>query len=248
MNEQTRIVMGMPVTVAFVQDGAKDLIEAVFGWFDQVDRRFSLYRSDSEISRFNSGQIPEGALSAEMRDVLAMAEQTRQESQGFFDVARPSGGCDPTGIVKGWAIKKAALLLAKKGVQNYCINAGGDIQSAGVNFDGELWRLGISSPFRSGEIIKVLTPHGAGVATSGSYVRGQHIWNPHAPAEKLSDIASITVIGPDILEADRFATAAFAMGKDGVYFIEGMPGLEAYQIDVSGMATQTSAFERYVIS
>jgi len=109
MNEQTRIVMGMPVTVAFVQDGAKDLIETVFGWFDQVDRRFSLYRSDSEISRFNSGQIPEGALSAEMRDVLAMAEQTRQESHGFFDVARPSGGCDPTGIVKGWAIKKAAL-------------------------------------------------------------------------------------------------------------------------------------------
>ena len=68
------------------------------------------------------------------------------------------------------------------------------------------------------------------------------------PARGLGDIVSITVIGRDILEADRFATAAFAMGKDGVYFIEGIPGLEAYQINVSGLATQTSAFEQYVIS
>lgn len=248
MNEQTRIVMGMPVTVSIVGDGTDDLMDAVFNWFDEVDRRFSLYRADSEISRFNRRRVDAVDLSSDMKDVLAIAEKTRQESLGFFDAARPSGGCDPTGIVKGWAIEKASQLLEASGVQNYCINAGGDIQSSGFNGDGERWRVGISSPFRSGEIIKILEPGGAGVATSGTYVRGQHIWNPHAPGTTLSDIVSITVIGRDILEADRFATAAFAMGKDGVYFIEGMPGLEAYQIDRSGHATRTSAFDRYVIS
>ncbi len=248
MIEQTRILMGMPVTVSIVGDGTEALLHAVFNWFDEVDRRFSLYRTDSEISRLNRQYVDAGELSSDMKDVLAIAELTRQESHGFFDVAKPSGGCDPTGIVKGWAIKKASQLLDVSGAQNYCINAGGDIQSSGLNGGGEPWLIGISSPFRSGEIIKVLAPGGAGVATSGTYVRGQHIWNPHAPGTGLGDIVSITVIGRDILEADRFATAAFAMGKDGVYFIEGIPGLEAYQINASGLATQTSAFEQYVIS
>ncbi len=54
---------------------------------------------------------------------------------------------------------------------------------------------------------------------------------------------SITVVGPTILEADRFATVAFAMGKSGIHYIESMPGLEAYMIDKDGMATMTTHFE-----
>ena len=67
--------------------------------------------------------------------------------------------------------------------------------------------------------MKVLYPKGAGVATSGTYFQGQHIYNPHSPAQKLHEIVSLTVIGPDILEADRYATAAFAMGRKGIIFI-----------------------------
>lgn len=240
--------MGMPVTVSIAGDGGEWLIDMVFGWFHDVDKRFSLYRPDSEISRFNAGQIAASQLSLEMREVLDLAQLTRQQSYGYFNAVRPSGGCDPTGIVKGWAIAKAAQLLDAHGVSNYCINAGGDIQSRGHNPDGAPWRIGVSSPFRRGEIVKILAPQGKGVATSGSAVRGHHIWNPHAPDARLTDIVSITVVGRDIVEADRFATAAFAMGRDGIYFIEGLPDLEAYQIDASGLATQTSAFERYVIS
>jgi FAD:protein FMN transferase len=60
------------------------------------------------------------------------------------------------------------------------------------------------------------------------------------------NIASLTVIGHNIYEADRFATAAFAMGAEGVHFIEGLAGFEAYQIDTSGVATFTTGFARYV--
>jgi thiamine biosynthesis lipoprotein len=56
---------------------------------------------------------------------------------------------------------------------------------------------------------------------------------------------SITVIGPDVLEADRFATAAFAMGKGGIAFIENLPGFEGYAIDAQGIATMTSGFGAY---
>jgi thiamine biosynthesis lipoprotein len=84
------------------------------------------------------------------------------------------------------------------------------------------------------------------VATSGTYLRGAHIYNPHAPDAPAGDIVSLTVIGPNILEADRFATAAFAMGEGGIDFIERVDGLEGYQIDSEGMARMTSGLERYL--
>jgi thiamine biosynthesis lipoprotein len=86
-----------------------------------------------------------------------------------------------------------------------------------------------------------------GIATSGTAIRGQHIYNPHNPGQQLLDVASLTVIGPDVCEADRFATAAFAMGKRGIFFIEELPGFEGYMIDASARATYTTGFERYVL-
>ena len=84
------------------------------------------------------------------------------------------------------------------------------------------------------------------MATSGSYIRGQHIYNPHDNEDKLTGIASLTVIGPNVYEADRFATAAFAMGMArGMSFIEGRPGLEGYAVDPKGIATYTSGFKEY---
>ena len=97
------------------------------------------------------------------------------------------------------------------------------------------------------EIVKVVVPGDGGVATSGTYVRGPHIYDPHASAPPLDDVASLTVVGPDVYEADRFATAAFAMGRDGVAFLEMQPGLEAYSIGRDRVATMTSGFERYVL-
>ena len=125
------------------------------------------------------------------------------------------------------------------------MDAGGDIQTRGNNSDGGEWSVGIRNPFDIQQIVKVVYPHGMGIATSGTYIRGQHIYNPHAPEDELSDIVSLTVIGPDVFEADRYATAAFAMGTDGVTFIERLPGFEAYEINAKGIARMTSGFPRY---
>ncbi len=238
-----RIIMGMPITVETVGDSDAGLIDAVFAYFDGVDRRFSTYRADSEIEAINRGELAVADYSGEMREVLALAEQTQLETDGFFDIRTPDGRLDPSGVVKGWAIRNAAAIVAGAGVRDFYIDAGGDIQSRGRNALGNEWSVGIRSPFDETQIIKVVYPRGRGVATSGTYVRGQHIHNPHAPGRVIEDIVSLTVIGPDILEADRFATAAFAMGRDGIHFIEQMPGLEGYVVDKSGVATLTSGFQ-----
>ena len=245
---QTRLIMGMPITIEVVDEAAADAMANCFAWFDEVDARFSTYRPDSEISRLNAGILGEEDCSTDVRDVIALAHATARESDGFFNMARPGGGIDPSGIVKGWAIKKAAALLLRAGHENFFVDAGGDIQSRGRNPDGEEWRVGIRSPFVLSEVIKIVAPRGLGIATSGSYVRGAHIYNPHAPSQALDEVMSLTVIGPDVLEADRFATAAFAMGSDGIYFIESLDGFEGYAVNALGIATQTSHFRDYVVS
>ena len=240
--------MGMPIEIEIhVADRpAADVatLEAAFSYLISVDNRFSTYKKDSEISRINRGEISVDEISAEMREVFAIAEKTREESNGYFDIHRPDGRIDPSGIVKGWAIKNAAEII-RTGHQNFFVNAGGDIAMSGKNSEGGEWSVGIRNPFNINEIVKVVYPRGKGIATSGSYIRGNHIYNPHNSSAELKEIVSISVIGPDVLEADRFATAAFAMGKEGIMFIENLAGLEGYAIDADGIATMTSGFAAY---
>src|SRR5579875_12551 len=244
--KQIALIMGMPITVEVVDATVtQDDMDAVFAYFVSVDERFSTYKESSEISQINRGELSPEQYSEDMKTVLALCEQTKQETRGYFDIWR-GGICDPSGLVKGWAILNAANLLKARGFRNFYVDAGGDIQMAGYK-EGRLWRVGIRNPFNRHENVKVLALTDRGVATSGTAIRGQHIYDPHHPDQPLLDVLSITVIGPNVYEADRFATAAFAMGKEGIRFIEGLAGFEGYMIDAHAIATYTSGFERYVI-
>ncbi len=243
--KETRLCMGMPIEIEIVGTDVSKPLEAAFAYLAAVDERFSTYKETSEIAQMNRGEVTLAAASEDMREVFAIAEATKQETQGYFDIRRPDGNLDPSGIVKGWAIRNTAARIQKAGYENYFVNAGGDIAMGGTNAEGKDWSVGIRNPFNTNEIVKVVYPRGKGIATSGSYIRGAHIYNPHMPEEELTDIVSITVIGPDVLEADRFATAAFAMGRQGIAFIERLPAFEGYAIDASGIATMTSGFRTY---
>ena len=242
---QTVIIMGMPVTVEIVDRGAEaKTIKQVFDYFKSVDEKFSTYKKDSEISKINRKEIRPENYSPEMREIFLLSEKTKQDTNGYFDI-RYQGKIDPSGLVKGWAIKNAAEILIQQGFENFYVEAGGDIQTRGKNTHGEKWGVGIKNPFNQSEIIKVLSLSGQGVATSGSYIRGQHIYNP-LNEKPLTDIVSLTVIGSNVYEADRFATAAYAMGKDGINFIEKQSELEGYAVDKEGIATMTSGFKKYI--
>lgn len=238
--------MGMPVSVEIVGAlDASDAIETTFRYFMEIDERYSTYKPTSAISRINNG-LPEIEWNRETKYIFSLCDQTKRQTDGFFDIVH-DGHYDPSGLVKGWAIEQAAKRLQERNIANFCIEAGGDFQVSGTNAEGNTWKIGIRNPSNRNEIIKVLAVTQEGVATSGTAIRGQHIYNPHAPTTPIDDIKSLTVVGPNIYEADRFATAAFAMGRPGIQFIESRPELEGYMIDVSGIATFTSHFERYVV-
>ena len=240
--------MGMPVTVEVVDAAAtQDLLDSVFDYFDYVDRTFSTYRDDSEISRINRGELTLEHASPDMQIIFALAEQTRLDTDGYFNILH-GGAYDPSGVVKGWAIYNAAELLRRQGARDFFVDAGGDVQVSGRNTEGQPWRVGVRNPFDPAEIVKVVSLTDCGIATSGTYVRGSHIYNPKDELDPLSEIVSLTVIGPDICEADRFATAAFAMGRQGIFFIEALQGFEGYMIDQHQRATYTTRFSRYLLN
>jgi thiamine biosynthesis lipoprotein len=246
--KQTRLLMGMPITLEVVDPAATPpLLNELYAYLEYVDEKFSTYKETSEISMINRRELAVEESSLDMRTVFELAEEMKGLTHGYFDIQR-GGSYDPSGLVKGWAVSNAAGQLRERGFENFYVEAGGDFQALGRNSRGERWRVGIRNPFNPREIVKVLAISGCGVATSGTYIRGQHIYNPHAPNLPITDIVSLTVIGPDVYDADCLATAAFAMGRDGIGFIAGQPGFEGYSIDAARQATYTPGFSRYVLN
>jgi FAD:protein FMN transferase len=244
--KRTAVIMGMPITVEIIDTTVTKYFEAVFSYFRQIDSRYSTYKTDSEISQINHG-LPEAQWSDEMKLVLDLCEQTRKETEGYFNIEH-KGRLDPSGLVKGWAIHNAAATLREQHIADFYIEAGGDIQVSGRRAGNRPWTVGIRSPFNIEEIIKTIAVTSEGVATSGTYIRGQHIYNPFHPDKAINQVSSLTVIAKNVYEADRFATAAFAMGVKGINFLEATAGLEGYMVTADRLATYTTGFERYVVN
>ncbi len=244
--KETRLMMGMPITIEVVDSSVKQKdFDEVWDYFDYVDHKFSTYKEDSEISKINKKLLEENDYSDDMKLVLKLCDETKALSLGYFDINK-EGFLDPSGLVKGWAIYKAANILKYKSFKDFYVDAGGDIQTYGLNAENKPWVVGIRNPFNRNENVKILKISNLGVATSGTAIRGQHIYNPKDTKSKLNDIVSITVVGPNVYEADRFATPAFAMQRKGIEFIEKLTGFEGYMIDSKGIATYTSGFSKYV--
>jgi thiamine biosynthesis lipoprotein len=220
--------IGIDLRDAAVPESA---VEEAFASLRRADARFSTYKPESEVSRLGRGELSLDECSLELRRVLALAEQLRDESGGHFDVRghRADGGLDPSGVVKGWAVEEAAWILDAAGARNYAINAGGDVLVRGEPEPGLAWRIGIRHPLQADAVARVLELRDGAVATSGAYERGEHITNPLTAAPP-QDWLSITVVGPSLTLADAYATAAFAMGAGGLAWVAAHPGYRAYGI------------------
>ena len=233
-------VVSFDVPVAARHDGALD--DAV-KWLHWVDRVFSPYRPDSDVSQLADGVVTVDGCAPEMAEVIEACAFLRELSGGYF-TASPWGRFDPSGYVKGWAVERAAAILSAAGSASHLVNGGGDVQCVG-GLPGTTpapWRVGIADPFTRGRLAVVVEAVDCGVATSGTAERGAHIANPRTggPAEGL---ASITVTGPSLALADACATAAFAMGPDLARdWAESLDGYEAYAITGTGGTWQTSGF------
>ena len=137
------------------------------------------------------------------------------------------------GIAKGYALDRAANVLAEAGFDNALIFAGGDIVARGSKGD-TAWLIGLQDPRAAGHFA-TLELRDAAIATSGDYQRYfekdgrryHHILDPKTghPARGLR---SVSVVARSGELADAWATAVFVLGTEaGLKAIEAQPNLQA---------------------
>ena len=225
-----------------------DVLDEVVEQLRDVDARFSMYRSDSEISRLARGEIVEAVCSLDARYVLSVCDHLANVTGGAFDARRhrADGAVDPSGFVKGWAIEEAAWLIHRAGGRNYWINAGGDIVARGHAQPGQPWRVGIRHPDRPDRVAAVLEVSDRAVATSGAYERGEHITDPRT-GRAPSGVRSVTVVGPGLAFTDAYATAIYVMGLDGLRWLDAHPDYAAYAVTDDDRVVWTAGMERYLV-
>lgn len=200
------------------------------GLLVDIEQRFSTFRDDSEISRINRGKLHLLDASPDVIEVMDACTWLEHESNGAFRARRPDGTLDPAGFVKGWAAQRAGQVLARHGLSAWYLNVGGDIQTLGLQSSGEKWRIGVVDPTDRTVIAAWFDiPENFAVATSGTGARGTHLWDGRS-GSFIDRPASVTVIGPHLMWADAFATAAFAMGDDGLAWLARYPDYKGFSV------------------
>lgn len=222
---------------------AAGLAEAV-AWLHRVDRVFSTYRTDSQISRLGRGELTLDCCDPEVAEVLALGEEAERASGGWFSV-RAGGVLEPSGVVKGWAVERASLILRRAGSLCHSVNGGGDVQTAGEPEPGRGWSLGIAHPLHPGAYAAVVRGSGIALATSGTAERGAHILDPHTGRPVDGGLASLSVVGASLTAVDIAATSAFAMGPAARAWLERAPGLDGFAVTTDGRAWWTPGFAAY---
>ena len=236
-------VMGMPASLLLrgpgLDDGVEPAVTAAYDELRLADTLFSTYQDGSEVSRLRRGELAPADADPLVREVLDLCAEAKARTDGWFDVDLP-GGLDPSGLVKGWAIDRAAAVLADRLPElDVCLNVGGDVAVRSVS--GEPFTVGIEDPHERTRLLTGVPVVAGGLATSGTAARGLHIVDPHTglPVEAL---ASLSVVGPSLMWADVYATAGFARGLAGPAWIGGLPSYECLAVHPDGRVIRTAGW------
>lgn len=135
-------------------------------------------------------------------------------------------------IAKGYIVDEAAAFFETQNINDYLINAGGDIRVKGMKSyqkgHEKTWRIAIEDPYKQGNYPAVFSLMRGALATSGSYEKNfgndrNHIILPNLEEEtnalfvsgsfdRISPtVKSVSVVAPNALLADAYATAISCM-------------------------------------
>jgi thiamine biosynthesis lipoprotein len=212
----------------------------VFREVDRLEGELSRFREGSDIYRLN--HAPRGARLSISPDTFACLQgalELGNWTRGAFDVAyasrRPPGGqakdllslderglcatvhaeavaLDLGGIGKGYALDRAADLLAEWDLSRCLIHGGGSsLRALGPPPGQAGWPVGV------GEQTIVPLAHGA-LSASGTEVRGQHILDPRREGTSRRDTQTrrTWVTAPGAAEADALSTAFMVLSPEEV--------------------------------
>ncbi len=165
------------------------------------------------VARWGFGPVSGGA--PDWRALSVSAESiTKQRADLTLDLC---------GIAKGWALDRAMALMGEAGFTDVLFDLGGELSARGHHPTGRDWRVAVDAPFPGAPSPATLRlPDGAAVATSGtgvqSYALGgrrySHVIDPRAEAPVAGRLRAVSVVAPDAMSADGWATALLAAGEE----------------------------------
>ncbi|WP_328291686.1 FAD:protein FMN transferase [Kineococcus sp. NBC_00420] len=235
-------VMGFPVSLAIRgrhrEDAAgRDAWDAVLASLRAAEAVFSHYRPQSWASRLGRGEVTVADCPPEVAEVLAIAEEARRDSRGAFDVHRPGADgvrrLDTAGVVKGWALERAAVWLTGLPDTDSCLSGGGDVLCHNASPGSPPWHIGIEDPADPRRIIATVAIANGAIATSGTAHRGAHLVDARTGVAPTA-VAQVSVIAPSLTRADVDATAAYALGPDAARWLGGRPGTSGLVVWADG--------------
>ncbi|CAG1771248.1 FAD:protein FMN transferase [uncultured bacterium] len=188
--------------------------------------------------RLEQGSLPDPALIESLLDRIGW-RKLRWEAP-WLEFPLPGLELDFGGIVKEYAVDRAAVLCLNAGVSHGVVNLGGDIKLIGPRPDGRPWRVGLSHPRQQGEMVETLGLHEGAVASSGDYerciivegVRYGHVLNPKT-GWPVRHLAAVSVVGDFCVVAGSASTIAMLKEEQGPAWLEEM-GLPRLWVEVEG--------------
>lgn len=151
---------------------------------------------------------------------------------------------DASAIAKGYGVDVVADFLEAKGITNYMVEIGGEIRAKGLSAKKRTWRVGIDKPIDdptslTRQIQDVLNLENAAMATSGNYrqfyikdgKKYAHTIDPRLGYPVQHSLLSASVVAPDCMSADAYATAFMVLGLEkSLEIVKKDSNLEAYFI------------------
>lgn len=154
---------------------------------------------------------------------------------------------DLSAIAKGHGVDRVVELLDSMGAKNVFVEIGGEVRTSGDKA-GEWWRVGIQIPDAANEVAMIGHPMSSdsgvdeSMATSGDYrnffvadgKRYSHTIDPRTGRPVEHQLASVSVIAPDCMTADAWATAINVLGPEEGLAAAEREDLSALLIERSG--------------
>ncbi|MCD8309823.1 MAG: FAD:protein FMN transferase [Prevotellaceae bacterium] len=189
---------------------------------------------------FKQGAFPDEAMIDSLLELTGY-EKVSLSEEGKVVKQDPRILLDCSAIAKGYAVDVVAQLLRRLGVENFMVDIGGEVVVGGQNPDRSPWRIGVNKPVDDSlavnqELELVLRLTDTAVATSGNYrnyyyrdgKKYAHTIDPRTGYPVQRSILSSTVIAPDCMTADAYATAFMVMGLEASrQLVDSLPDVEA---------------------
>lgn len=155
---------------------------------------------------------------------------------------------DLSGIAKGFGVDRLAEVAEGFGIVSYLVGIDGEMRAGAVKPDGRAWAIGQERPDReTRSLLGVLELTEAAVATSGNYrhvveIDGKalsHTMDPRTGRPLEGDLVQVSVVAPDCMSADAWATALMVLGRDAGEDLACRLGLSAVFVAANGACRST---------